>query len=122
MSKLSILARLRTAFAGLALGFVALVFAPVALAGPDPEVETAKRAGIVGENHEGYLEIRGDATDGVRRKVQDINNQRRAAYEEIANETGVSVAYVASETARKQFDRLDEGEVFRTESGEWKQK
>jgi uncharacterized protein len=122
MSITSVLNRLRAVFAGLALGFAALVFAPAALAGPDPEIETAKRAGVIGENYEGYLEIRGAVSDGVRRKVQDINNQRRAVYEDIAEETGVSVAYVASETARKQFDRLDEGEVFRTESGEWKQK
>lgn len=122
MSKLSFLSRLRAVFAGLAMGLAALAFAPAALAGPDPDVEAAKQAGVVGENHEGYLEIRGDVSDIVRRKVQDVNNQRRAAYEDIAQKTGAPVAYVAAETARKQFDKLDEGEVFRTESGEWKQK
>ncbi len=113
--------RFRTLFSSLLIALAALTFAPAAFAG-DPEVDAALESGLVGERVDGYLGIVGDVSPSVRRKVQEINNQRRALYEQRAEENNVSVESYGRVMGEKLVERLDEDQMFMTESGTWERK
>ena len=87
------------------------------------EIEAAKAEGVVGEQIDGYLGIRGAVDASVRRLVNEINVKRRAAYEELAASTpGITVEQVARVTGEKQIERADVGEYYADEAGQWVQK
>lgn len=114
--------KLRTLLLSLALIFGGLAFAQ-AQGGGDPQIETARSAGVIGERIDGYLGVVGSADAEIVRKVQDINNRRRALYEKTASETGTTVQQVARIAGEKQIaQRVKPGEYFMDESGAWKQK
>lgn len=102
----------------LALGTVAV--APAAFAG-DPVIEAAVAAGAVGERIDGYLGVVGTANAETVRKVQDINNRRRALYEKTAGETGTTVDQVSRIAGEKQVARMkaNPGNAYMDESGTW---
>jgi uncharacterized protein len=116
--------------------FFRFIFAAAMVAGaamamqPDPalaqgaQIETAKANGIVGERIDGYLGFVNDgaADASLRRRIQEINVKRRAAYEEIARETGATVVQVARVTGEKQIGRARPGEFFMNEQGKWVRK
>lgn len=112
---------IRTLLVTLALGFAAFAFAPPASAG-DPQIDAAISAGQVGERIDGYLGVVGSADAAVVRKVQDINNRRRAVYEETASENGTTVQIVAQLAGEKQIAKLQAGQYFMDASGTWAQK
>lgn len=107
--------------AGAALALTALS-APAAAQGA--EINAAKAAGVVGERIDGYLGIveDGGVDASLRRRVNEINARRRAAYDEIADEAGVSVAQVARLTGEKQVERVAAGQYYMDESGRWVRK
>ncbi len=111
---------LRNAVLALVVAVGAVGMAPAAFAG-DPVIEAALEAGTIGERADGYLGVVGSADAETIRKVQDINNRRRAAYEEKAAETGTTVEQVALVTGEKLIARAREtvGKVYMDESGEW---
>lgn len=113
-----------TIFRTLILSLV-LVFGGLAYAqgGGDPQIESARASGVIGERIDGYLGVVSSADADVTRKVQDINNRRRALYEKTASETGTTVQQVARIAGEKQLaQRVKAGEFFMDESGSWKQK
>lgn len=112
---------LRTLILTLALTFG--VFGGLALAQGDPQIESARAAGVVGERIDGYLGVVTAADADITRKVQDINNRRRALYEKTASETGTTVQQVARIAGEKQLaSRVKSGEFYMDESGSWKKK
>ncbi len=114
---------LRSFFAALAAALLAAAFAPLAFGQADPQLEAARVQGVIGERIDGYLGVVGAADPEIIRKVNDINNRRRAVYEETARETGTTVAQVARVAGEKQIaDRVRPGEYFMDETGAWKQK
>lgn len=86
------------------------------------EIEAAKADGVVGEQIDGYLGIRGAVDASLRRRVNEINAKRRAVYEELALNTGTTVAQVARITGEKQIERASIGEFYVDEDGTWVQK
>lgn len=113
---------LRTLILGLVLVFGGIT-ATQAFAQGDPQIQTARSAGVIGERIDGYLGVVGSADAEVVRKVQDINNRRRALYEKTAAETGTTVQQVARIAGEKQLaERVQPGEFYMDESGSWKQK
>ncbi|MBY9065407.1 YdbL family protein [Hyphomonas sp. WL0036] len=113
-----------TIFRTLILSLV-LVFGGLAYAqgGGDPQIEAARSSGVIGERIDGYLGVVSSADADVTRKVQDINNRRRALYEKTASETGTTVQQVARIAGEKQLaQRVKAGEYYMDESGTWKQK
>lgn len=115
---------LRTLVLGFVLILGSLAFASTASAqgAGDSAIEQARAAGQVGERIDGYLGVVTSADADVTRKVQDINNRRRALYEQTARETGTTVQQVARITGEKQLARVKAGEYYMDESGSWKQK
>ncbi|MEL6244412.1 MAG: YdbL family protein [Pseudomonadota bacterium] len=103
------------------LAIAGLIAAPNAHAG-DPQIDAAKAQGVVGERIDGYLGVIGSADASVRRKVDEINNRRRAVYSDLAEQTGTTVAQVARVTGEKQIAGAVRGEMIMDESGSWKKK
>lgn len=101
-----------------ALSLVALLMAmPVAAL----TLEEAKTSGAVGEQTDGYLGVVKDAAD-VRALVEDVNAKRRAEYQRIAGENGVSVTDIEQIAGKKAVERAAAaGQWVRLPSGEWKQ-
>ena len=102
-------------------GTAALTMRPASAA--DPQIESAKDEGVVGERIDGYLGIvSGGADPALTRRVQDINNKRRAAYDELAKQTNTTPEQVARVTGEKLIAQAPAGEHIMDASGSWKQK
>jgi len=99
-----------------------LIHAPAAQAG-DPQIDAAISQGEIGERIDGYLGLVGGSVDpAVQRKMNDINNQRRALYAKLAAETNTTTAQVARLTGEKQIAKAPAGSYILTETGRWTQK
>lgn len=112
---------LRTLLISISLALAAFAFAPPASAG-DPVIDAAIASGTVGERLDGYLGVVSTADAAVNRKVQDINNRRRAVYEQTAKENNTTVQIVAQLAGEKQIAKLEAGQYFMDETGAWKRK
>jgi len=114
----------RFIFAAALVAGAAIAMQPGAALAQGAQIETAKANGVVGERIDGYLGcVNEGATDAsLRRRIQEINVKRRAAYEEIARETGATVAQVARVTGEKQITRASPGEFYMNAQGEWVRK
>ncbi len=91
----------------------------------DAALEQAKAQGVVGEMHTGYLgEVSGkSASADLKRRIDETNAKRLAAYTETSAKTGEPVATIAALTAEKLIARAGSGEVVMPGSGEpWTQK
>ena len=101
---------------------IALLCTPV-LALQAEEIDSAKQAGVVGEQSDGYLGlVRADAAAEVKALVDEVNSKRRAAYEEVAARNGTPVETVARLAGVKLIERAPPGEYVRDDTGAWKQK
>jgi uncharacterized protein YdbL (DUF1318 family) len=98
---------------------LAVSAAPVLAA--SPLVENAKNNCVVGEQADGYLGVvtGADASEALRREVRDINQQRKAAYANLARRNGVTIEVTAALTAEKLMNQARPGQCVRLESGEW---
>ncbi|ADM10606.1 hypothetical protein PB2503_12844 [Parvularcula bermudensis HTCC2503] len=86
-----------------------------------PIIEEAKANCVVGERIDGYLGIvdGAAANDALRREVRVINQQRSAAYDNLASKNGVTVAVAAKATAERVINGAPSGHCVQNESGEW---
>lgn len=86
--------------------------------------DDARAAGLVGERADGYAAIVDPgAPADVKKLVDDINRQRRAAYQQIAAEKGVPVEQIGAITAEKIVrEILQPGMYYMDATGSWKQK
>lgn len=106
------------------LSLAMLLAAPTLAQAADPVVETAREAGTVGEQSDGYLGVRNGGTPDLVRRVNQINIQRRAVYTDTAAaKSGVTVVDVAAATACQLFkSRVAPNQYYRTANGEWQQR
>ena len=105
----------------LAMSLGMVMASPAAQAG-DPQIDAAIAAGEVGERIDGYLGVVGTADPAITRKVNEVNNRRRALYDRLARETGTTPAQVARVTGEKQIAKLRSGQYYMDASGSWKKK
>jgi len=106
-------------------GLAAITSSP-ASAG-DPQIEAAQKQGVVGERIDGYLGIVSGNVDPallrkVLRKVNEINNKRRALFDRTAQNTGTTTAQVARISGEKQVGRAEAGEFVMRGDGRWAKK
>lgn len=86
-------------------------------------VQEAKAQCIVGEQADGYLGFAEASSDeALRREVRDINQQRKAVYEDLAQRNGVTVDVTAALTAEQLMNRAASGQCIRDQSGAWRKK
>lgn len=80
----------------------------------------ARQAGYIGERPDGYVAlVDSNAPGSVRQLVDEINAQRRAAYQNIANQTGVPVDQVGIRAAQRLFGELPAGTPVLLQNGQW---
>ena len=83
----------------------------------------AMASGAVGEQSDGYLGIAGSVSEAVRSEVEAINIKRRAAYTDLAQKRGVTVADMAAATGCQTLaNRVKPGQVYRIGGGTWQTK
>lgn len=83
------------------------------------DLHQAKAAGQIGEQTNGYLGIVAAATGDVSALVNDINQQRRAAYQNIAQKNGTSLQAVELLAGQQAINKTPPGQFIRSSSGQW---
>lgn len=107
-------------FAPAALFIAFGLMAAPALADRDPAYASARAAGQIGEQPDGYLGIVGSPTTELRKLVDDINIKRRALYSSKAQQNGVTLEAYALTSGCQAIMRTTPGEMYRTPEGKWK--
>lgn len=112
----------RTVIAAIALTALgATSFIPASAGGP--VIEQAQADGLVGERIDGYLGlVDPNAAPDIRRRVNEINAQRRTLYGQLARREGVPVEQVARLTGEKQIQNAARGEFVMRDDGRWTRK
>jgi len=104
-------------FAGLFAGTVGVGSAFAA------DLQQAKTQGLVGEQPNGYLGlVTSSAPADVKQLVADINRQRRASYENIAQRNKTSLQAVEALAGKKAIDKTSSGHYVKLPSGQWVKK
>jgi len=112
--------------AGLVVAAVVLmsagaVFAQTAAA--KATVDSAKAAGQVGEQADGFLGlVSSDAPPAVRAAVTEINEGRAAVFREAAAKAGTTADAAGVAAARTIFERIPAGHYYQGADGRWVQK
>ncbi|MDP3070939.1 MAG: YdbL family protein [Opitutaceae bacterium] len=124
-----------TAFLRSALLVAALLAGPIAVRAADDlgavkarmsqrvgAVSAAKARQVAGENNQGYLEVRGQATAAEQKTIADENADRRAVYQALAAQTGTTPETVGKHRAQQLAGLAQRGEWFQDAGGTWRQK
>lgn len=104
------------------LAVTAFAAAP-ALAG-SATIDAAKAQCIVGEQTDGYLGVidNAKADEALKREVRSINQQRKAAYAELAARNGVTIEQAAQVTAERLLNGAPAGHCIQSPEGGWVKK
>ena len=87
------------------------------------EVQEAKGAGWVGEQRDGYLGlVSASAPPDAKKLVTEINEARRASYQEIAAKNGIELRAVELLAAEKALQKTQSGQFIQAEDGSWVRK
>jgi uncharacterized protein YdbL (DUF1318 family) len=85
------------------------------------DLQTAKSQGLVGETSSGYLGVLGGGGE-VQQLVNQVNAQRRAEYQAIAQRNGTSLQAVEALAGKKAIERTPSGQYVQLPSGQWVKK
>jgi uncharacterized protein YdbL (DUF1318 family) len=86
------------------------------------DLDSAKQKGLVGETPSGYLASVANAPSvDVQQLIASINQQRKEAYADSAQKTGVTVEVIAKRTAQRLYQRAKSGEYYQQPDGRWVQ-
>ena len=87
----------------------------------DPAVASARAAGTVGEQADGYLGIASGGSPGLKAAVDAINIKRRAIYTDLAGKRGATVQEVAAARGCDQLrTRVGPGQTYLLADGRWR--
>ncbi len=86
-----------------------------------PQIDKLKEAGALGENNQGYLEVRENTADAAA-VVTAENADRKAAYEAIAAQQKVSAVEVGKARARQIAQQSKPGVWIQDARGNWAKK
>ena len=86
-----------------------------------PAMDAAKAACVIGEQADGYLGVvdPAKATAELRRELREVNQQRKAAYEQLAAQNGVTTEVAAQVTAERLLNGAPSGQCIRDQNGQW---
>ena len=91
-----------------------------------PKIDALKKAGTIGENKTGYLEVMKDKDgkdvkieDADKKIVDDENTDRKAVYAAIAKKEGSTVDKVGELRAKQIRSKANEGDYIQGEDGKW---
>jgi len=86
-----------------------------------PQVQELKKAGVVGETSDGYLDWVKKKDPKAADTVDAENADRKTLYESIAKNENTTVELVAQHAAKRNFSKAADGEYLK-EDGTWKKK
>ncbi len=99
------------------------VAAGIAVAQTASLIPAALSEGLVGEQADGYLGIRGTASGALKAEVDALNIKRRAAYTSLAEQRGVTIKDVAVATGCETLTkRVAAGRAYMLPDGVWRVK
>lgn len=115
---------MKSSFTKIIIGFgIALGLSTNAIAvdnnGP---IDTAMKAGTIGEQANGYLGFVRPATAAqieLQRLINEVNVRRRAVYTRVATETNETIDRVALLQAFRQISKSPNGEYYKDTAGVW---
>jgi uncharacterized protein YdbL (DUF1318 family) len=84
------------------------------------DLDAAKATGLVGETNTGYLAAVQPSSE-VNALVASINSQRKAHYQEIATQNGITLQAVEVRAGQKAIEKTPAGGFINTGSG-WQKK
>jgi hypothetical protein len=87
-----------------------------------PALDALRTSGVVGENNQGFAELRGAADDKTAQLVKDENDDRTKAYAIIAQKDGIAPDEVGRERANKIATKAKPGVWLQATDGTWSQK
>lgn len=103
-----------------ALFFLLVSFAPSAFA---ITLQEAKDQGLVGERVDGYLGyVVATTTPDVIALVEQVNEERRRRYQEIATSNGIDINQVAVLAYEQAVAATQPGHYIQNQSGQWQRK
>ena len=85
------------------------------------DLQTAKEQGLVGETPSGYLSAVVEPSTVVKELITNINSRRKAKYEEIAANNGISLGKVEKLAGKKAIEKTPTGQYIKFE-GDWLKK
>ena len=102
-------------------GFVlaGLALSAPALAQRDPAYQSARAAGQVGEQVDGFLGVVGSQPASVQNLVNDLNNRRRENYAQKAQEQRVTLQQYGVTQGCILISRTEPGEKYQAPDGSW---
>jgi uncharacterized protein len=86
-----------------------------------PAIVALKKAGVVGENNQGYLTIRTQSTD-QKGQIDAENQDRRSIYAAIAKKQNTTPELVGRRRALQIAEKADPGTWIQDANGRWVQK
>lgn len=92
-----------------------LAFAQDALA-------SAKAAGLVGEQPDGLVGAVSGASGDIQALINQVNGQRMAQYQSVAQSNGIPVGQVQAIAGAKLIEATPGGQFVRNAAGSWVQK
>jgi len=85
------------------------------------EAAALRATGQVGEQADGYMGLVGTASGDIRRRMEAVNIQRRAAYTQLAGQRNATIEEVAAATACQLLStRVQPGQYYRLLDGVWR--
>ena len=92
-----------------------------AAASATPATDRAEAQCLIGERTDGYLGVvSGKTIDAaLRREMDEVNQQRSAAYEQLARKNGVSRQAAAQATAERLINSAPSGQCVQDAGGAW---
>lgn len=85
------------------------------------DLETARSGGLVGEVDSGFIAIPPGAGAEAQTLVATVNQERRAAYTEIASKNSISIEVAGQRTFEKRFPGFPAGTWVQIQ-GKWSKK
>ena len=106
------------------LGAIVLIlFGLAASPAAAQSLDVLKASGVVGEKVDGFVGVvDAGAPSNVRALVDQINEERRVRYAEIAQKQGAPMDAVAKIAGQKLIERTPAGEYVMGADGAWRQK
>lgn len=87
-----------------------------------PKVDELKLQGLVGENNQGFLEVRGSMSAEQQAIVNAENRDRRDLYTQVARSSGTTPETVGQQRAIRNAQLAARGVWLQKPNGEWYRK
>ena len=87
------------------------------------DLDSAKAAGLVGEQQNGYLAaVQPGSSAEIQALVSDVNQKRKEKYFEIAKKNGTELAAVEALAGKKAIEATPPGQFVQSANGQWTKK